>query len=39
MNVGGIPFAGHPRGFLLVASGLALFTVIAAYLALGRRRN
>ena len=39
MNVGGIPFANHPHGFLLVAGALALATLTAAYFALGRRRD
>ncbi|HEY7682286.1 MAG TPA: transporter [Gemmatimonadales bacterium] len=39
MNVGGIPFAGHRRGFLLIVGVLALFTLAAAYLALWRRRE
>lgn len=39
MNVGGIPFAGHRQGFLLVVAGLALITITAAYFALGRHRD
>lgn len=39
MNVGGVPFANHRLGFFLVAGGLAAFTLVAAYLALGRRRD
>jgi zinc transporter len=39
MNVGGLPFATHPHGFLWVVGGLAVFTLGAAYLALGRRQE
>ncbi len=39
MNVGGIPFAEHRHGFLLVLVGLSVFSLIAAYLALGRDRD
>lgn len=39
MNVGGIPFAAHASGFARVVAGLALFTGVAAWLALGRRRD
>lgn len=33
MNVGGIPFADNPHGFWILLSTVAIFTVIAAYLA------
>ena len=39
MNVGGIPFANHPKGFAFVFGGVALFTLSAAYFALLRRRD
>ena len=39
MNVGGIPFAAHGSGFARVVAALALFTVVAAWFALGRRRE
>lgn len=39
MNVGGIPFASHPHGFLVVAGAVVSITLIAAYVALGRRRD
>jgi zinc transporter len=39
MNVGGIPFASHPHGFFLVAGAVVSITLIAAYLALGRRKD
>lgn len=39
MNVGGIPLAQHQGGFTLIVTGLAVFTLGAAYLALWRRRD
>lgn len=39
MNVGGIPFANHQHGFLLVAGVVVTVTLIAAYVALGRRKD
>ena len=39
MNVGGIPFAGHPHGFFLVVALVALITGALAYVALLRRRD
>jgi zinc transporter len=39
MNVGGIPFAQHPNGFLLVVGGLSLFTGTVGALLLMRRRD
>ena len=39
MNVGGVPFAQHPHGFLLVIALLSAVTGVLAYLALGRRRD
>ena len=39
MNVGGIPFATHEHGFLVVVGVLALMTAVLAYLAFGRRRD
>ncbi len=39
MNVGGIPFADHQHGFLLVAGVVVSITLVAAYLVLGRRRD
>lgn len=39
MNVGGIPFAGHPHGFFLVVALVALITGVLAYVALLRRRD
>ncbi len=39
MNVGGIPFADYPHGFLIVVALLAAFTALLAYFAFGRRRE
>ena len=39
MNVGGIPFAGHPHGFFLVVALVALITGVLAYVALLKRRD
>ncbi len=39
MNVGGIPLASHPHGFLLIVGLVASMTAILAWLALGRRRD
>ena len=39
MNVGGIPLAEHPHGFLLIASLLAALTALLLYLVFGRRRD
>lgn len=39
MNVGGIPLAEHPHGFLIIIGILVLFTIVIAYLALGRGRD
>lgn len=39
MNVGGIPWSGHPHGFALVVGILLLLTALLAYLAFGRRRD
>lgn len=39
MNVGGIPFADHQHGFLVVVTVLSLMTGTAAYFALIRRRD
>ena len=39
MNVGGIPFAQHSEGFLLIVSGLTLVTGLLAYFFLLRRRD
>src|SRR6266581_3842226 len=39
MNVGGIPLAQHPYGFLLVVGPLLVLTAVLAYWGLGRRRN
>lgn len=36
MNVGGIPLADHPHGFLIIVGIVATFTVVAGYLALRR---
>lgn len=32
MNVGGIPLAGHPHGFLMIVAGLLAFTAALAWL-------
>jgi zinc transporter len=37
MNVGGIPFAEHGRGFAIVVCAVALFTGFLAYLTFRRR--
>ncbi len=39
MNVGGIPLAENPFGFWLLVGAVALFTVVAGWLALVRRRD
>jgi zinc transporter len=39
MNVGGIPFAQHSQGFLLVVSVLSLVTGILAYFLIVRRKD
>jgi Mg2+ and Co2+ transporter CorA len=39
MNVGGIPFAQHSQGFLLVVCVLALVTGILAYFLILRRKD
>jgi zinc transporter len=39
MNVGGIPFASHQHGFLLVVTVLTVLTATAGYFALVRRRD
>jgi zinc transporter len=39
MNVGGIPLAQHPYGFLLVVGPLLVLTAVLAYWGLGRHRN
>src|SRR5947207_440531 len=39
MNVGGIPLAQHPYGFLLVVAPLLVLTALLAYWGLGRRRD
>jgi zinc transporter len=39
MNVGGIPLGEHGEGFLIIVTALVAFTVLLAYLALGRRRD
>ncbi len=39
MNVGGIPFAGHPHGFFLIVALVALITGELADMALLRRRD
>lgn len=39
MNIGGIPLAGHRHGFTLIVTGLTVFTLVAGYLALGKRRS
>ncbi len=39
MNVGGIPFAGEPKGFVIVVLLVTAVTAIFAYLALWRRRD
>ncbi len=37
MNVGGIPLADHPHGFLIIALIVLSFTVVAGWLAFRRR--
>jgi zinc transporter len=37
MNVGGIPLADHPHGFLVVVSIVIAFTIIAGWVAFQRR--
>ena len=37
MNVGGIPLADHPHGFLVVVSIVIAFTIIAGWVAFRRR--
>ncbi|MEI2429733.1 transporter [Lysobacter yananisis] len=39
MNVGGIPLAENPHGFLSVVIGLCVLTAVLAYAAFGRRRD
>jgi zinc transporter len=39
MNVGGIPLAQQNNGFLIIVSTLLVFTLLLAYLTLGRRRD
>lgn len=39
MNVGGIPWAGNPHGFRIVAGSVAALTGLAAWLALRRRER
>jgi zinc transporter len=40
MNVGGMPFAQHPNGFLLVVGGVALLTgTLALFVLMLRRRD
>ncbi|WP_017875840.1 CorA family divalent cation transporter [Janthinobacterium sp. CG_S6] len=39
MNVGGIPLAGHPHGFLIVAVVVLTFTVAAGLLVLRVQKN
>lgn len=39
MNVGGIPLAAHPMGFWIVLAIIATFTIIAAVVALRRKRD
>jgi Mg2+ and Co2+ transporter CorA len=39
MNVGGLPLAQHPQGFLVVVCTLTLITVVLAYFFLLRRRD
>lgn len=39
MNVGGIPFAAHEQGFLVIIGALLAFTALLAYLAFGRHRD
>jgi zinc transporter len=39
MNVGGVPFAAHNRGFWLVSALLTVWVSVGATLVLRRRRN
>jgi zinc transporter len=39
MNVGGIPLAGHPSGFWIIAGIVATFTVVAGWLLVRVQRN
>jgi zinc transporter len=39
MNVGGIPLAQHPQGFIVIVSSLTVITGILAYIFLIRRRE
>ena len=39
MNVGGIPLAQHPAGFLVIVCGLTVVTCVLAYYLLLRRRE
>jgi zinc transporter len=39
MNVGGLPLAQHPQGFLLVVSVLSMVTGLLAYFLIIRRRD
>jgi zinc transporter len=39
MNVGGIPLADHPHGFLIIALIVLSFTVVAGWLAFRKRQD
>jgi len=39
MNVGGVPLAGHPRGFWIVVGIVATFTVLAAWLLIRKHQR
>lgn len=39
MNVGGIPLANHPHGFLIIAAIVVTFTVVAGWLLVRIQRN
>ena len=39
MNVGGIPLAGHPSGFWIIAGIVATFTLVAGWLLVRVQRN
>lgn len=39
MNVGGIPFANHQHGFVVVVTALSILTATAAWFALLRRKD
>jgi zinc transporter len=39
MNVGGLPLAQHPQGFIVVVVGLSVVTLVLAYFFLLRRRD